>query len=210
MTAAPVSLGPDELGEVFPFHFALDSSLAVVQAGRAWSRILPAVAAAARFDDLFEIVRPAVPADFHLLAELSGSVFVLNCRGLDLRLRGQLRASPSADGDRLLFLGHPWVTDVEHLTRFGLTINDFPAYEPVSDYLLLIQSQKQALTEAAGDETGLPPGRYDLFAAQLADGWHVWAAADGQIVKEALRVKVEPHPGRPADARQRFRAKVWG
>ena len=64
--------------------------------------------------------------------------------------------------------------------------------------------------DVAGDETGLPAGRYNLFAAQLADGWHVWAESGGELVKEALRVKVERRPGPPADKRPRFRAVGWG
>ena len=64
--------------------------------------------------------------------------------------------------------------------------------------------------EVAGDETGLPAGRYNLFAAQLPDGWHVYAESNGQVVKEALRVKVERRPGPPADKRPRFRAQGWG
>jgi len=64
--------------------------------------------------------------------------------------------------------------------------------------------------DVAGDETGLPAGRYNLYAAQLGDGWHVYAESDGQIVKEALRVKVERRPGPPADKRPRFRAVGWG
>ena len=64
--------------------------------------------------------------------------------------------------------------------------------------------------EVAGDETGLPAGRYNVFAAQLADGWHVYAESNGQIVKEALRVTVARRPGPPADRRPRFRAAGWG
>lgn len=37
-----------------------------------------------------------------------------------------------------------------------------------------------------GDETGLPAGKYTVFAARLADGWHVYAESGGQVVKEAL------------------------
>jgi hypothetical protein len=49
--------------------------------------------------------------------------------------------------------------------------------------------------EIAGDETGLPPGRYNLYYTPVCGGCkdgtqqsHVYAEANGKIVAEALRV----------------------
>jgi uncharacterized protein YjdB len=64
--------------------------------------------------------------------------------------------------------------------------------------------------EVEGDETGLPPGKYNVFAARLADGWHVYAEAGGEIVREALRVELVRRPGQPADRKPRIRPKGWG
>jgi uncharacterized protein YjdB len=64
--------------------------------------------------------------------------------------------------------------------------------------------------EVAGDETGLPPGRYSVMAAQLPDGWHVYAESGGRIVKEAVGVRLEKRAEGAADTRPRFRAKGWG
>src|SRR5688572_3811635 len=40
---------------------------------------------------------------------------------------------------------------------------------------------------AAGDETGLPPGKYNLFATQVGGQWKGYAESNGQIVREAIR-----------------------
>jgi uncharacterized protein YjdB len=64
--------------------------------------------------------------------------------------------------------------------------------------------------DVEGDETGLPPGKYDVFAARLEDGWHVYAASGGEIVREALRVEVVRRPGQPAEKKPRIRPKGWG
>jgi uncharacterized protein YjdB len=65
--------------------------------------------------------------------------------------------------------------------------------------------------EVAGDETGLPPGRYNLFLAKLADGWHVYAESGGEIVTEAIRVQIEQvADGNPGSKKPVFRAKGWG
>jgi uncharacterized protein YjdB len=64
--------------------------------------------------------------------------------------------------------------------------------------------------DVEGDETGLPVGRYNVFAAQLADGWHVYAESGGQIVREALRVTVTQRPGAPTEKKPRIRPVGWG
>ena len=42
-------------------------------------------------------------------------------------------------------------------------------------------------TEVAGDETGLPAGKYNLYAVEQDDGLHVYAESGGQVVGEGLR-----------------------
>jgi uncharacterized protein YjdB len=64
--------------------------------------------------------------------------------------------------------------------------------------------------DVEGDETGLPAGRYNVFAAQLADGWHVYAESGGEIVREALRVTVTQRPGAPTEKKPRIRPVGWG
>ncbi len=63
--------------------------------------------------------------------------------------------------------------------------------------------------EVAGDETGLPVGKYDLYAAKVGDKWHVYAEAHGQIVQEATRVGLGERK-RGAGAKPEFVAKGYG
>ena len=46
-------------------------------------------------------------------------------------------------------------------------------------------------TEIAGGETGLPPGRYAIFAKNVGGEWEAFAEANGGIVKQALQVIAE-------------------
>jgi len=46
-------------------------------------------------------------------------------------------------------------------------------------------------TEAPGDETGLPPGKYNVFAAKVGNDWHVYAESGGKIVVEAVHVRAK-------------------
>ena len=46
-------------------------------------------------------------------------------------------------------------------------------------------------TEAAGDESGLPPGKYNLLLAKEGGKWVVHAESGGQVVGQAKDVKVD-------------------
>ena len=46
-------------------------------------------------------------------------------------------------------------------------------------------------TAFPGDETKLPPGRYNLFLVKVGGRWRVYAESGGKIVAEAKRVTVK-------------------
>ena len=58
-------------------------------------------------------------------------------------------------------------------------------------------------TELEGDETGLPPGRHNLYLCRVGKEWCVFAESEGKITGQALRVemtkhKIGEHPGKKA------------
>ncbi len=62
--------------------------------------------------------------------------------------------------------------------------------------------------EVGGDETGLPPGKYNLFLAKVGNDWHTYAESGGRIVAEAARVKVEKQ-SQGTRRRPEFHAQGW-
>jgi hypothetical protein len=46
-------------------------------------------------------------------------------------------------------------------------------------------------TEAEGGETGLPAGRYTIFAKSVGGEWEAFAEVDGVVVKQAIQVTAE-------------------
>ena len=58
---------------------------------------------------------------------------------------------------------------------------------------------------AMGDETGLPPGKYNLFAARVGGQWKGYAESNGQIAREAIRVRTDAAVG----AKPQFSEKGW-
>jgi hypothetical protein len=67
-------------------------------------------------------------------------------------------------------------------------------------------------TEADGSETGLPAGRYAIFAKSVGGEWEAFAELDGLVVKQALSVTADEAKG-PADkpGKPEFRVSdgVW-
>ncbi len=61
---------------------------------------------------------------------------------------------------------------------------------------------------AVGDETGLPPGKYNLFVADVNGQIKGYAEANGRIVKEAIRANVTPAP-EGARTKPVFQEKGW-
>jgi hypothetical protein len=70
-------------------------------------------------------------------------------------------------------------------------------------------------TEIAGDETGLPPGKYNLFAVEVNGQWRAYAEAGGRVVKAAkavdleLREATEEAASRPKLPKPHFEPKGW-
>ncbi|MBM3539617.1 MAG: HAMP domain-containing histidine kinase [Alphaproteobacteria bacterium] len=143
--AAGFGLDAAALHRLFPFHLVLDRALQVRQAGPVLRRILPALASQADFSDHFTIRRPALALDFDSLVSAASTIFMVEARARpELVLKGQI---VPGDSSTLVFVGSPWVTDLQTLPRLGLTIADFAIHDSIADFLVHIQAQKAALED---------------------------------------------------------------
>jgi hypothetical protein len=68
-------------------------------------------------------------------------------------------------------------------------------------------------TEVEGAETGLPPGKYTIFAHNVGGEWEAFAELDGDIVQQALTVTAAdakaPDDDKPAKPRLEVSEGVW-
>ncbi|HVQ41213.1 MAG TPA: hypothetical protein VMS54_03365 [Vicinamibacterales bacterium] len=96
-------------------------------------------------------------------------------------------------------------------TMFGKPFKFTPAQVPAKadkpgdgngDFLGVLENG------AAGDETGLPAGKYNLYVATVNGQLKGYAEANGQIVKEAIRASSTPAP-EGAKGRPQFIDKGW-
>jgi signal transduction histidine kinase len=151
----------------FPCHIALDRRLRIIRIGPVLRRLVPSCSEGSPFNDSFEVRRPTILSlDFDSIAGHQGSLFLIAARDRpDLLLKWQVL--PLA-GERLVFLGSPWITDTAALVRLGLTIRDYALHDPAADYLILVQAQSRALDEAQALARELRAAR-DQLQASYAD-----------------------------------------
>ena len=134
------------LQAAFPFHLVLDRDLRVLQVGASLRQLCPALAPGAHLQQALEVIAPRVDVNFEAFRAESRSLFLLRAADTSSTLRGQMLHDD--DADVLVFVGSPWVTDVDAFHALGLTIDDFAVSDNVIDYLLLLQNQTSALQEA--------------------------------------------------------------
>jgi signal transduction histidine kinase len=128
---------------------------------------VPSCSEGSPFSDSFEVRRPTIVSlDFDSIAGHRGSLFLIAARDRpDLLLKWQVL--PVA-GERLVFLGGPWIPDTATLVRLGLTIRDYALHDAAADYLILVQAQSRALDEAQSLARELREAR-DQLQASYAD-----------------------------------------
>ena len=138
------SLSGAELSTLFPFCFEISRSLKITALGARWKSFAPAIAVG---DDLFKhfsIERPLGCVDAVTICALREEIFLLHVHGKPgFTLRGQVL--PLDDGDRILFVGGPWIIHVDDLVVHALGLGDFPPHDPRGDLLVLLQAREITL-----------------------------------------------------------------
>jgi signal transduction histidine kinase len=144
---SPFAPSPELFSRIFPFHFIINRQLKIIQTGHAIGRIYPDIAINNDFSENFDIKRPQnlKNIDFKTLGSYPKSLFLLRARHNGLQFKGQMLYVDYTDV--ILFLGAPWISNVNNLDVFGLKISDFPIHDPVADFLFLLQAQNNALAQ---------------------------------------------------------------
>jgi len=140
-----VGLSPELLGQTFPFHIAFRSDGTVVQTGPVVARVCGSLAVGRRIHDAFRIDRPQLDLTFDAIRAHPRTVFVLESIEHKLKLKGQMLYVE--EDDLMLFLGSPWISELDELNAHGLKLDDFAVHDQVVDCLFLIRAQQAALSD---------------------------------------------------------------
>ncbi len=139
----PLAVSPGELDTLFPFHFGLAPDGTLTRVGRGLLRMSEAAATGDSLARWFEPVRPAEPFDAARLRATAGRLTTIRERRRGTILRGQFQVL----GGELLFVGSPWLTNVDDLRNVGLTMSDFAVHDPTLDLVQLLQLQNLAVED---------------------------------------------------------------
>ncbi|WP_071188894.1 response regulator [Trichormus sp. NMC-1] len=165
------SLDPDQFAALFPFHLVIDRDMKILQAGGVLQRILePILIVGSSLEEHFHINRPKFPVNFAAISQhtrsskegVSPSLFLLQSHHKEMQLKGEMVYLEASD--HLLFLGSPWITEINDLKKLDLKLDDFPLYDSVADYLFLLQAKNSALTDAKKLTARLTSQRAELRA----------------------------------------------
>lgn len=142
-----LSFSTEQLETLFPFFLMTDTSGVVRRVGPSLKKTLPQIDVGSNIDDFFAVDWPDGSLPPSKLTNVDGKLFALRTRvGEDrlLLLRGQFVAQE----DGRVFVGAPWVREVADIKRLGLSIRDFAVHDPISDYLLNLQTNTASMRDS--------------------------------------------------------------
>lgn len=135
MITPPISLFP----KLFPFHFAVDRELRVLQMGPSLERLCPELSEGTLPEHL-ALERPLGRFDADSLTGSAGELFVFFHKQKKFRLRGDVVLVEAG----MLFLVSLWPTEGSDLADLGLTLSDFAPHDPAIEFTFLLQNLRVA------------------------------------------------------------------
>jgi signal transduction histidine kinase/DNA-binding NarL/FixJ family response regulator len=160
-----LALSADLIDRLFPFHLLVDGELRILSTGPVLARLLPgATLVGAALGDHFSLHRPDRPLTPEVVRESSGQLVMLEARAAAVQLKGQICALEQPR--TWLFVGTPWLSDLDDLNRLGLKVKDFALQDSLVDYLFLLQARNVALKESQQLNSILSEQRAELRVAK--------------------------------------------
>ncbi len=163
----PLELSGNLVHRLFPFHLLVDEQLNLLSVGQVVARLLgEAPLDGSKLDQHFRLHRPKADLNRDTLLDATGQLVILEALALPLQLKGQV--CRLEEGGTLLFVGTPWLTEMDDLRRLGLKVNDFALQDSLVDYLYLLQARNVALAESQKLNGILTAQRAELRQAKKA------------------------------------------
>ncbi|MEM9023022.1 MAG: hypothetical protein AAGB22_04735, partial [Bacteroidota bacterium] len=109
---------------VFPFHIHFHRDLTIINAGTSALKLQPDLVGRT-FEETFRLQRPAFSQSdsYESLLELKDQLFILEFRNRKppLLMRGQVL--PLEAEQELIFIGSPWLKNIDDFQTYGLLVN---------------------------------------------------------------------------------------
>jgi len=141
-----VRLSAEQFDELFPFHLVFDRRFALIEAGKSMRHLVGTLEPGSDIRPHFRVIKPDQLMGFDDMLQRRQSLFVMQIIATGTLLRGQMLHL--AEQDCIAFLGSPWMTEPDELTKLDLTVNDFAIHDPIVDMLQLLQHTRSALADS--------------------------------------------------------------
>lgn len=136
----------ESLARHFPVHAIIGPGMELLQLGSTLRRLSGAAASATtRFGELFELERPEIEVpDVDGLRALGSRLCLLRFKPNGMKIRAEF---VSAAGGRAVMLGSAGIASTGELADLGLTLNDFTAHDPTTDFLMAVTTHRATLDD---------------------------------------------------------------
>lgn len=160
---------PEILDLLAPFYIAFDGSGTIRAVGPSLRRVAPGLIYGASIGDVVTLQRPAhVVLEGGGIGKAEGKVLILSVQTEKepLRMRGSVQSLH--EEEIWTFVGSPWIEDLQDLSRQGLRLSDYALHDPVTEYMMLLQSKDLTLRESEALADALAVAKKEAEAASEA------------------------------------------
>lgn len=128
------------INTLFPFFILINEDLHIREYGKYWS---DKQLKNNSFASLFGFIRPKLSIQHNFSSYITHTNVILIIEHLEskMKLRGQFYYDDNTP-NQLLFVGSPWLSSDEELTRLNLRMSDFAVYDPVMENLQLLKHKE--------------------------------------------------------------------
>ncbi len=138
MSAAMFHFDRDTFSTLFPFYMVVDKNRMLRHFGPSLHKMVPELQENTSFETYFQFKNPIVPQGKAIVFEkLTDSLLVIN---VITQSRTFLRGQFLEHHDEYLFVGSPWVSNIEELHEKKLDIGDFAYHDSSIDMLNMLRS----------------------------------------------------------------------
>jgi len=141
-----IFLKQESLKKAFPYFIICEPNGSIVECGESLKILCPDILNNQNFLEVFQFERPKKILQFDELITLENKMLIFREKKKQFDLMGQLIYLQREK--MLLFVVNLLAKSADELVRLGLNFKHFAVQDQIFDYLMLIQSQKQAAREA--------------------------------------------------------------
>ena len=130
----------ENMHAIFPFYCLFNADLVIVDAGDSLKKILPAIVGE-DFQKVFKFKRPfSILYTYQSIKLFSKQIFIIeSVIEPKVTLKGQIIFLETSDC--CMFIGSPWISNLQDLEALHLHIHDFALHDATPDFLQILNMQ---------------------------------------------------------------------